>query len=109
MATVCDYCGHRDNEVKSSGGIEPLGTKIELKLLNSEDMARDVLKVSPLGVYFVFFSASKSPHLCGNFHNTSIHFTPKGVWNTGLPLFRGFAEIPRIKKKNKAISMMRGK
>jgi len=44
MATVCDYCGHRDNEVKSSGGIEPLGTKIELKLLNSEDMARDVLK-----------------------------------------------------------------
>lgn len=44
MATVCDICGHRDNEVKSSGGIEPLAHKIELELRTDEDMARDVLK-----------------------------------------------------------------
>lgn len=27
MATVCDHCGHKTNEVKSGGGIEPQGTR----------------------------------------------------------------------------------
>ena len=44
MATNCELCGHRDSEVKSSGGIEPLGHKIELTLTSRDDMARDVLK-----------------------------------------------------------------
>ncbi|KAM3830736.1 zinc finger protein ZPR1 isoform 1-T1 [Vipera latastei] len=44
MATNCDACGHRTNEVKSGGGIEPLGTKITLHVMGPEDMTRDVLK-----------------------------------------------------------------
>ncbi|XP_059142030.1 zinc finger protein ZPR1-like [Physella acuta] len=44
MATTCSKCGHRDNEVKSSGGIEELGQKIDLVINTPEDMARDVLK-----------------------------------------------------------------
>ncbi|XP_013911295.1 PREDICTED: zinc finger protein ZPR1 [Thamnophis sirtalis] len=44
MATNCDACGHRTNEVKSGGGIEPLGTKITLHVTGSADMMRDVLK-----------------------------------------------------------------
>ncbi|CAL1530054.1 unnamed protein product [Lymnaea stagnalis] len=44
MATVCDKCGHRDNEVKSSGGIEETGKRMDLVINTSEDMARDVLK-----------------------------------------------------------------
>ncbi|XP_005110648.1 zinc finger protein ZPR1 [Aplysia californica] len=44
MATNCDMCGHRDNEVKSSGGIEPKGRRMELAVLTAEDLARDVLK-----------------------------------------------------------------
>ena len=56
MATVCDACGHRDNEVKGGSGIEPKGTCIKLKLTKEEDLSRDVLKVS-----FVLSLQSRSP------------------------------------------------
>ncbi len=46
MATNCDYCGHKTNEVKSGGGIEPKGTKITLQITDPSDLSRDVLKVS---------------------------------------------------------------
>ena len=45
MATVCEYCGHKTNEVKSGGGIEPKGKKVTLKVTDSSDLSRDVLKV----------------------------------------------------------------
>ena len=44
MATVCDACGNRTNEVKSGGGIEEKGVKIEVKVLSRDDFSRDVLK-----------------------------------------------------------------
>jgi zinc finger protein len=44
MATVCDVCGKRDNEVKSGTGIEPKGTRITLHLTDPSDLNRDVLK-----------------------------------------------------------------
>ncbi|XP_077160960.1 zinc finger protein ZPR1 isoform X2 [Paroedura picta] len=44
MATNCEACGHRTNEVKSGGAIEPLGTKITLQVTDPSDMTRDLLK-----------------------------------------------------------------
>ncbi|XP_076644488.1 zinc finger protein Zpr1 [Halictus rubicundus] len=44
MATVCESCGHRTNEVKSGGGIEPRGVKIEVTVAGKEDFSRDLLK-----------------------------------------------------------------
>lgn len=44
MATNCDSCGHRTNEVKSGGATEELGTKITLRITDPSDMTRDVLK-----------------------------------------------------------------
>ncbi|XP_041742311.1 zinc finger protein ZPR1 isoform X2 [Coregonus clupeaformis] len=44
MATNCDDCGHRTNEVKSGGATEELGTKITLHLTDLSDMSRDLLK-----------------------------------------------------------------
>jgi len=44
MATHCDGCGSRTNEVKSGSGISPLGKRIKLHLTDPYDMARDVLK-----------------------------------------------------------------
>lgn len=44
MATTCDACGHRTNEVKSGAGIEPHGIKIEVKVTGKEDFSRDLLK-----------------------------------------------------------------
>ncbi|XP_031832131.1 zinc finger protein Zpr1 [Nomia melanderi] len=44
MATVCESCGHRTNEVKSGGGIEPQGVKIEVTVTGRDDFSRDLLK-----------------------------------------------------------------
>nr|CAG4650178.1 EOG090X06TU [Sida crystallina] len=44
MATNCDSCGHRTNEVKSGSGIGDKGTRITLKVTDISDMSRDVLK-----------------------------------------------------------------
>ncbi len=45
MATTCDACGHRENEVKSGSGIAEQGTRIELRLTDPSDLTRDLLKV----------------------------------------------------------------
>lgn len=44
MATNCESCGHRTNEVKSGSGIEPKGCRTTLKITDITDMSRDVLK-----------------------------------------------------------------
>lgn len=46
MATVCEACGAKTNEVKSGGGIEERGVRFVVDLRDREDMSRDVLKVS---------------------------------------------------------------
>ena len=48
MATVCDHCGKKDNEVKSAAGIEDQGKKIELNITKADDLNRDVLKVNSI-------------------------------------------------------------
>lgn len=55
MATNCDVCGLRTNEVKSSGGIEPTGIRITVKVRNKEDLSRDILKVLLYIFYFNFY------------------------------------------------------
>jgi zinc finger protein len=44
MATNCDACGLKTNEVKSGGGIEEKGIKIEVHINSRDDFSRDVLK-----------------------------------------------------------------
>lgn len=44
MATVCDDCGYRTNEVKTGGEIPERGQKITLRVENATDLARDILK-----------------------------------------------------------------
>ena len=44
MATNCENCGQRTNEVKSGSGIESQGVKIEVKVRTKEDFSRDILK-----------------------------------------------------------------
>lgn len=50
MATNCDSCGHRTNEVKSGGATEDQGTKITLRITDHSDMSRDVLKSETCGI-----------------------------------------------------------
>lgn len=44
MATTCEACGYRDNEVKGGGGIEEKGHRITLAIEGRDDMSRDMLK-----------------------------------------------------------------
>ncbi|XP_037802193.1 zinc finger protein ZPR1-like [Penaeus monodon] len=44
MATHCESCGNRTNEVKSGSGIHEKGKKISLRITDPTDLARDVLK-----------------------------------------------------------------
>ncbi|XP_041030414.1 zinc finger protein ZPR1 isoform X1 [Carcharodon carcharias] len=51
MATNCEACGHRTNEVKSGGATEPLGTKITLRITDPSDMSRDLLKSETCSIF----------------------------------------------------------
>lgn len=44
MATVCEICGSKTNEVKSGGGIEENGIRFKVQIEDKEDLNRDVLK-----------------------------------------------------------------
>lgn len=45
MATNCQQCGYKSNEVKAGGPISPKGKKITLRITDPEDLSRDILKV----------------------------------------------------------------
>ncbi|CAF0993333.1 unnamed protein product, partial [Didymodactylos carnosus] len=43
MATSCDYCGQRSNEVKSGTGISATGIRYRLTMTDISDLNRDIL------------------------------------------------------------------
>ena len=47
MSTNCEACGYRDNEVKSSGAVSDQGKRITIKVVDQDDLSRDILKVCP--------------------------------------------------------------
>ena len=44
MATSCEVCGYRSNEIKSAKGISEKGIRYELKMTCEADLTRDILK-----------------------------------------------------------------
>lgn len=101
MATVCDLCGHRDNEVKSSGGIEPLGRKITLKILTPEDLARDVLKseTASLAIPHLDFETDMGT-LGGKFSTVEgLLEDIKGQLKSSNPFFEGDSSQPGMSSK----------
>lgn len=44
MATNCESCGHRTNEIKSSAGIEEKGVEIKHKIKNDADLKLEAVK-----------------------------------------------------------------
>ncbi|KAI6651623.1 Zinc finger protein ZPR1 [Oopsacas minuta] len=44
MATNCDICGYKSNEVKPSKGISEKGIRYELNMTSPADLTRDILK-----------------------------------------------------------------
>jgi zinc finger protein len=50
MATICDSCGYKSNEVKSGGSISEKGKRIKLILSDTDDFSRDILKSETCGL-----------------------------------------------------------
>lgn len=46
MATSCDSCGYRSNEVKSGTGVSKTGTIIKLIITRLSDLSRDLVQVT---------------------------------------------------------------
>ena len=44
MATVCDHCGYKTNDIKTGGAIPEKGKKITLQIKTITDLSRDILK-----------------------------------------------------------------
>lgn len=44
MASSCDICGYRNSELKPGGSIPAKGKRVSVKVLNKEDLTRDVIK-----------------------------------------------------------------
>lgn len=44
MATVCEHCGYKTNDIKTGGAIPEKGKKITLHIENTTDLSRDILK-----------------------------------------------------------------
>ncbi|EDW58040.1 zinc finger protein ZPR1 [Drosophila virilis] len=68
MATVCSRCGHKTNEVKSGGGIEPEGVRFKVRVASKEDLTRDVLKSETCSLSIPELDMDVGPNaLCGRF------------------------------------------
>ncbi|XP_002165109.1 zinc finger protein ZPR1 isoform X1 [Hydra vulgaris] len=52
MATTCDACGKKTNEVRAGGAIEELGTRITFRMTDPSDLNRDVLTSESCTVSF---------------------------------------------------------
>lgn len=50
-STVCDHCGYRTNEVKTGGEIPAKGKRITLRVENTVDLSRDILKSDTCALY----------------------------------------------------------
>ncbi|KAH1006148.1 hypothetical protein HUJ05_006914 [Dendroctonus ponderosae] len=65
MATSCDACGIRTNEVKSGAGVEPQGVHIEVEVRRKEDLTRDVLKSDTCDLEIPQLELTVGPHALG--------------------------------------------
>ncbi|KAJ8925894.1 hypothetical protein NQ315_009746 [Exocentrus adspersus] len=65
MATICDTCGHKTNEVKSGSGIEPKGLRIEIDVNSRDDFSRDVLKSETCSLKIPQLQLEVGPHALG--------------------------------------------
>lgn len=70
MATVCDVCGVKTNEVKSGSGIEEKGIRFEVTVENKEDLVRDVLKSETCSLYMPELDFDVGPSALGGRFST---------------------------------------
>ncbi|ORX46041.1 zf-ZPR1-domain-containing protein [Hesseltinella vesiculosa] len=65
MATNCDHCGYKNNEVKAGGPISDKGKRITLKITDAEDLSRDILKSETCGLSIPEINLELTPGTLG--------------------------------------------
>ncbi|BGP17532.1 hypothetical protein JCM10213_004074 [Rhodosporidiobolus nylandii] len=65
MSTNCHDCGYRDTEVKSGGAISEKGRKLTLKVEDSDDLSRDILKSETAGLVIPEIDLELNPGTLG--------------------------------------------
>ncbi|KAL8287479.1 hypothetical protein RQP46_003337 [Phenoliferia psychrophenolica] len=65
MATNCHDCGYRDTEVKSGGATSEKGRRITLKVEDSDDLSRDILKSDTAGMQIPEIDLELNPGTLG--------------------------------------------
>ena len=77
MATSCDACGNKSNEVKSGTGVAPKGIRYQLKMTDAIDLSRDILvsETSSFAIPELDFELSSSRSIGGRFTTLEGIFT----------------------------------
>lgn len=77
MATTCDACGHKSNEVKSGTGIAPKGIRYTLTMNDPSDLNRDILvsETASFAIPDLDFELSSSRTIGGRFTTLEGIFT----------------------------------
>lgn len=65
MSTVCEHCGYKSNEVKTGGAIPDMGCRVTLKVTDSDDLARDILKSETCGLTIPELNLDLNPGTLG--------------------------------------------
>ncbi|KFM61563.1 Zinc finger protein ZPR1, partial [Stegodyphus mimosarum] len=101
MATTCDACGHKTNEVKSGSGIEPYGVRFILKIETDEDLTRDILKSDTCAISIKELELEVGAAAFGSRYTTveGILSTIKDELKLSNPLATGDSGDPLLKEK----------
>ena len=77
MATNCEMCGHKSNEIKSGTGIAPGGIRYKLVMNDPADLNRDILcsETSSFAIPDLDFELSSSKSIGGRFTTLEGIFT----------------------------------
>jgi zinc finger protein len=77
MATACDICGNKSNEVKSGTGIAPQGIRYQLVMNDPTDLNRDILvsETASFAITDLDFELSSSKSIGGRFTTLEGIFT----------------------------------
>ena len=77
MATTCDICGHKSNEVKSGSGVAPQGIRYTLVMNDESDLNRDILasETASFAIPDLDFELSSSKSIGGRFTTVEGIFT----------------------------------
>ncbi|CCW69670.1 unnamed protein product [Phytomonas sp. Hart1] len=70
MAFKCDYCGYKNNEVKSGGPISEQGLRLILRVENEADLKRDILKSETATLTIPEVELELAPGTLGGFFST---------------------------------------